>query len=188
MTQKQLDKIGDIGVKALTILFAFYVSIVATLTLLHSYKPDLILKSLSKIFVIILAVFFGCTPRVVEKTILAERIDSVYIPGDTVFIQSKSDNVFIARDSSGNITDINAYIDTTINNINLKLGYSVSADHWTARITKYDTVIKFKIIDTSKQVIVDKIIEKTPLWVYPLLAVVALVVIFVTILIIKVRI
>jgi hypothetical protein len=169
----------------MTVLIALYVSIVGTLTLLHSYNPETIIKSLSKYFISLLVLFIGCAPSIQERFVITERVDSVYIPGDTVFVQSLSDTLYIVRDSTGSIVDVSASLDTTVDKTSLRLNYQLSLDRWTVNITKKDTVIKYNIIDTSKTIIVDRIIEKTPIWIYPLLAAVALVIILGIVLAIK---
>lgn len=109
-----------------------------------------------------------CTPQVVTKIEVRERVDSVFIPGAVVTLTAPSDTVVIAQTDSA--LSIHASIDTTVSGVRMNLHYRYPPDSWNIDLSTRDTVVRYIARDSIIQTPYEVIRERVPFWMYVTLA------------------
>ncbi|MDI6804634.1 MAG: hypothetical protein QME58_12455 [Bacteroidota bacterium] len=137
-------------------------------------KFDRISEWIIQILVIICVLYIGCNPSLQETITIIEKTDTIRIISEPIIIDTQSGQLEILRDSIDRILDIKASLDTAISNAHMKIKYQLSQNRWDVHILRGDTVLVLKYLDTVKTKTIDKIIYKTPPWVYLFIVVVVL--------------
>lgn len=119
--------------------------------------------------VIAALVVVGCGTTTVTKVEVRERIDSVYVKGDTIrVVDARSDTVLVEAASAGTFKSVRAALDTTVQGVRLYLQYAYPPDRWGADIIQRDTVIKYIARDSLVQRPYP--VQHVPVWIYFTLA------------------
>lgn len=115
---------------------------------------------------ILIAVAFAscCTPQAVTHIEVRERVDSVFIPGATVTLTAPSDTVSVYRTDS--TVRVRARIDTTVNNVRMRLQYHYPPDEWAINIRSRDTIVRYIARDSIINKPYEVIRERVPFWMY----------------------
>lgn len=109
-----------------------------------------------------------CTPQVVTKIEVRERVDSVFIPGAVVTLTAPSDTVVIAQTDSA--ISLHASIDTIVSGAHIQLRYSYPPDQWNINLRNRDTVVRYIARDSIIQMPYEVVRERVPFWMYVTLA------------------
>lgn len=133
---------------------------------------------IKNIYIFSIVLFIGCSsPPLIERITVRERVDSLIVRYDTVYVSAPSDTVYVERSSIDTYAfkTVSARLDTTISGITLFARYSYPPDKWWLNITRKDEVIKWVVRDS----IIDKPyeVEVVPFWVKLTLVLAAIVVI-----------
>lgn len=133
---------------------------------------------------IVVLLFVGCGSTITERVIVRERIDTLRVQGDSVFIEGPSSSFVLDTIQKepplnlplkeGEKKAFVASLDTTVERIRLQAKYWHPSNRWRIGILQRDTVVRYLVRDSIK---VESHVEKvavTPAWVYVLLVVLGL--------------
>jgi hypothetical protein len=111
-----------------------------------------------------LLVLIGCGTTAVTKITVRERVDTLFIKGDTIrIIDAQSDTLTVERVDTL-FRAVRASIDTTVQGVRIDARYRYPPDRWDIGVMERDTVHHYAVRDS----IVERpyAVEKVPFWVY----------------------
>lgn len=108
----------------------------------------------------------GCsTSRIIDRVVIKERVDSIMVKGDTIFIDMPSDTI-VWRDTVFQTHAFIARIDTTIQRTGVRASYQYPENRWAVRVVNRDTVVRYVVRDSLIERTVERQVEVVPKWMW----------------------